>query len=62
MKLTFLISKTKQIYAKTLTFPKNTFKIKAMLPWILSEILLMSEVSCTQRFLHKNEIVQYLQN
>ena len=32
MKLTFFISKTKQIYAKKLTVPENTFKIKAMLP------------------------------
>ena len=30
--ITFFISKTKQIYAKTLTVPKNTFKIKAILP------------------------------
>ena len=33
-----------------------------MLPWILFEILLMSAVICKQRFLHENEIVQYLQN
>ena len=28
----------------------------------LFEILLMSAVICKQRFLHENEIVQYLQN
>ena len=32
MKLAFFISKTKQIYAKTLTVPGSTFQIKAMLP------------------------------
>ena len=63
MKLTtFFISKTKQIYAKTLTVPESTFKIKAILPWILSEILPPSAVICKQRFLNGNEIVQYLQN
>ena len=45
MKLTtFFISKTKQIYAKTLTVPESTLKIKAILPWILFEILLTSAV------------------
>ena len=63
MKLTaFFISKTKQIYAKILTVPESTFKIKAMLPWILFEMLLTSAVICKQRYLHENEIVQYLQN
>ena len=33
-----------------------------MLPWILFEMLLMSAVICKQRYLRKNEIVQYLQN
>ena len=33
-----------------------------MLPWILFEILLTSAVICKQRFLHENEIVQYLQS
>ena len=59
---TFFISKTKHIYAKTLTVPKTTFKIKAMLPWILFEIFPASAVICKQRFLHENEIVQYLTN
>ena len=57
-----LISKTKQIYPKILTVPESTFKIKAVLPWILFEILLTSAVICKQRFLHEAEIVQYLQN
>ena len=58
MKLTtFFISKTKHIYGKTLTVPKTTFKIKAMLPWILFEILSTSAVICKQRFLHENEIL-----
>ena len=63
MKLTtFFISKTKHIYAKALTVPKTRFKIKAMLPWILFEVFPASEVICKQRFLHGNEIVQYLTN
>ena len=59
---TFFVSKTKQIYAKTLVVPQITFKIRAMLPWIIFEILLTSAVICKQIFLHENEIVQYLQN
>ena len=63
MKLaTDFISKTKQIYTKALTLPERTFKIKTMLTWILFGILLMSAVICKQRFLHKNETVQYLQS
>ena len=63
MKLTTsFISKTKQIYTKILTFSKSTFKIKKMLAWILFGILLTSAVICKQKFLHENEIVQYLQN
>ena len=63
MKLTvFFISKTKQIYANTSTVPESTFKRKAMLTWILFEILLMSAVIWKQRFLNENEIGQYLQN
>ena len=63
MKLTTsFISKTKQIYTKILTFSKSTFKIKEMLDWILFGILLTSAVICKQKFLHENEIVQYLQN
>ena len=57
MKLTTIfIVKTKQIYAKILTVPESTFKIKAMLPWIAFEILLTSAVICEPRFLHGNEI------
>ena len=33
-----------------------------MLPWIFFGISLTSAVICKQRFLHENEIVQYLQN
>ena len=54
--------KTKQIYVKSLTVLESAFQIKAMLPWIFFEILLTSAVICKQRFLHENEIVQYLQN
>ena len=56
------ISKTKQIYAKNITVPESAFKIKAMLPWILFEILVTSVVIGKQTFLQENEIVQYLQS
>ena len=59
---TGFISKPKQINAKTLTVLESTLKIKTMLPWILFELLLTSAVTYKQRFLYKNEIVQYLQN
>ena len=42
MKITFFISKTKQIYVKILTVPESTFKIKAMIPWILFETFFTS--------------------
>ena len=57
MKLTFFISKTKQIYAKILTALEIVFEIKAILPWIFLKILLTSAVIFKQRLLHKNEIV-----
>ena len=63
MKLaTFFISRTELIFVKTLTVPESTFKMKSIIRWLLSEILLNSAVVCKQRCLHKNEIVQYLQN
>ena len=33
-----------------------------MLAWILFEILLTSAVICKKRFLHENEIMQYLKS
>ena len=63
MKLTtFFISRTKQIYAITLTASESTFKLSAISPWELFEILLTSAVICNEMFLHRNEIAQYLQN
>ena len=63
IKLTiFFISKTKQICAETLTVSESTFKLKAMSRWTLFEILLTSAVTCKQRFLHVNKILQILQN
>ena len=63
MKLTtFFISRTKQIYATTLTISESTFKMKVMPLWTHFELLLMSAVICKQRLLHKSQIVQYLQN
>ena len=63
MKLaTFFVSKTKQIYTKTLAVPGSVFKIKAILACTLFEIVLTSAVICKQRFLRKNEIMKYLQN
>ena len=63
MKLTtFLVSRTKQIHAKTISVFESTFKIKVISVLTLSEILLVSAVICKQRILHENEIVQDLQN
>ena len=59
---TFFTSRTKQIYAKTLTVFESTFKIKPTSARELFEILLASVVTCKKRFLYENEIVQYLQN
>ena len=59
---TLFISETKQNNAKTLTVPESIFKIMVMLPWILFEISLTLAAICKKIFLHKNEIVQYLQN
>ena len=41
---------------------ERTFKIKVRLRWTAFEILLMSAIICVQRILHRNKIVQYLQN
>ena len=63
MKLTaFFISRTRQIYAKTLTVSESTIKMKAMSTLIVFEVLVTSTVACKLRLLHKNEVVQYLQN
>ena len=56
----FFISKTKQIYAKTSTVSENTFKIKALLTWILFKILITSVVICKQKYSEENEILEYL--
>ena len=45
----FFISRTKQIYAKTSTVFASKFKIKAMSPWTLLEILLNSAAISKQR-------------
>ena len=52
--ITFFISRTKQIYAKTLTVSESAFKMKVMSPWTLFELLLTSAVICKQRLLHEN--------
>ena len=53
MKLTsYFISKTKQIYAKTLTVLESTFKMRAKLPWMLFEIVssyLQRKISARKR-------------
>ena len=56
------MQKLNKFRQKILTVPESTFKIKAMLPWIVFEILLASVFICKQRFSHENEIVQYLQS
>ena len=56
MKLTtFFISKTKQIYSKTLTVPESTFKIKAMILWIYFEIVLTSAFIWNKIFTWKRD-------
>ena len=60
--ITFTISKTKQIYTKSVTVLESAFEIKAMLLWILFKIFLALVVICKQSFSQENEIVQYLQN
>ena len=63
MKLTtFFVSKTKQIYEKALAVSESPFKMKVISAWMLLELLLTSAFICKQRLLHKNEIVQHLQN
>lgn len=49
------LTKTKQIYALTLTVPKSAFEIKTILSWILSEILVMSAVKTKMRFTRKQD-------
>ena len=46
---TFFISKTKQIYAKTLAVPESAPKIKVMLPWILFKFCLCQQLFCKHR-------------
>ena len=41
---------------------ERTFKIKERSRWTVFEILFTSAVISIERVLHKNEIVQYLQN
>ena len=62
MNLTFFYFKNQANLRKTLTVSESTFKIVVMSPQALFEILLTTVVICKQRFLHENEIVQYLQN
>ena len=45
----FFIPRIKQIYAKTLTVSKRTFKIKATPPWTLFAISFRSAVFDKQR-------------
>ena len=49
------LTKTKQIYALTLTVPKSAFEIKTILSWILSEILVTSVVKTKMRFTRKQD-------
>ena len=58
---TFLISSTKRIFTKLLSFSESSIKIKVRSHWAHFLILLTSAVICKQ-CLCGNEIVQYLQN
>ena len=63
MKLTTIfISRSKQIYPKTLTVSESAFEMKVMSPWTLFKLLFTSAAICKQKRLHENKIVQYLQN
>ena len=63
MKLaTFFISSTKLTFTKHLSVSERLTKIKARSHWALFLILLTLAVSCKQRLLHGNEILQFLQN
>ena len=52
---TFLISKTKQIYAKTLTVLESAYKGNATFCNLLTSVAI-----CKQRFLNENKTVQHL--
>ena len=57
MKLTsYFISKTKQIYAKTLTVLESTFKMRAKLPWMLFEIWLCQQLFAKKDFCTKTRL------
>ena len=63
MKLaTFFMSSTRRIFTKLLGVSKSSVKIKIRLRWTLIIILLTSAVICKERLLHRDEVVQYLQN
>ena len=49
VKLTLIISRTKQNYAKSSTAPESELKIKAYYAEYFNEILLMSAARCKQR-------------
>ena len=51
--ITFFISRTKHIYAKTLTVSESTFKIKAKPPWKLFEISLHQQLFANKDFCTK---------
>ena len=51
VKLTLIISRTKQNYTKSSTAPESELKIKAYYVEYFNEILLMSAVRCKQRIL-----------
>ena len=58
----FFILRTRHIFRKLLSVSESSIKIKVRLHWALFLIFLTSAVICKQRLLHRNELVQYLQN
>ena len=52
----FFISRTKKIYAKTSTVFASKFKIKAMSPWTVLEILLNSAAISKQRLFTRKPV------
>ena len=63
MKLkTFFISSTRCIFTKLLGISESSIEIKVRSHRTLFVISFASAFICKQRLLHRNEIVQYLEN
>ena len=59
---TFSVARANVNQTKLITNSESTIKIKARSPWELFLNLRTLAVTYKQRFLHRNETVQYLEN